>query len=76
MVYIIMFICSIVNVIMYKKYYIILLIGISTYLVNWLVYAYLSIDINVLLMRFRYLMYMIFFVKFAFEGIVYNNDNN
>lgn len=68
MFYIIAFICSILNIILSRKYYALLTFGLFIYFINVFIKIGFCIDINIYLIKLRYLIYIIFLLKFSLEG--------
>lgn len=58
---------SILNCILNKKYYLLISIGLLLYLANILLKGWFDIDYSLYFIKFRYLLYMIFFYNFALE---------
>ena len=68
MIYIVVLISSILNLLFQKKkYYILLTMGLSTYIFEALIFEFSSIDINVYFIKLRYLFYILFLLLYALE---------
>lgn len=68
MFYIVAFICSIWNIFMCRKFYILLALGLFIYFANIFIKVGLSIDVDTYMIKFRYLIYTIFLLNFSLEG--------
>lgn len=67
MFYIIALICSLLNVFLFRKYYALLILGLFIYFINVFIKIGFCIDINIYLIKLRYLIYIIFLLKFSLE---------
>lgn len=68
MFYLIVLVCSILNLILGGKSYILLFICLAVYMLSSVLKIYYDIDYSPIFIAIRYLLYMVFFYKFALEG--------
>lgn len=74
MFYLMLLICSIINFTICKKYYVLIFICLLTNMISFVLKTYYHIDYSPFFYQLKYLLYIIFFYKFALE-VKETNDN-
>lgn len=67
MIFLITLICSLISCKISEKYYLLIFICIIIYMINLILRTYFLIDFGPFFTQIRYLLYIMFFYKFALE---------